>query len=255
MDMKGSTFVVAGGASGLGEATVRMLVQYGALVIILDQNEIKGRSVQEDIGSRVCFEKADIKSEYQVRKSLERGLERYGDIHGVINTAGIFHTEKVLKKQGTHSLDVFSEIVQVNLIGSFNLTRLAAEIMKDNEPNEEGEKGIIINTASVAAFEGSSGQPAYSAAAGGIVSMTLPLARELSAYGIRVMTIAPGVFYTPMLESIPKQRLEELESHAQFPNRIGAADEYALLVKSIISNLMLNGETIRLDGALRLPPE
>lgn len=253
--MKGSTFVVAGGASGLGEATVRMLVQYGALVIILDQNELRGRSVQEDIGSRVCFEKADIKSEFQVRKSLERGLDRYGDIHGVINTAGIFHTEKVLKKQGTHSLDVFSEIVQVNLIGSFNMTRLAAEIMKDNKPNEEGEKGIIINTASIAAFDGSSGQPAYSAASGGIVSMTLPLARELSTYGIRVMTIAPGVFLTPMLESLPKQNRDELEGHTQFPNRIGAADEYALLVKSIISNSMLNGETIRLDGALRLPSE
>ncbi|WP_280771092.1 SDR family NAD(P)-dependent oxidoreductase [Salipaludibacillus daqingensis] len=255
MDMKGSTFVVAGGASGLGEATVRMLIHYGALVIILDQNELRGRSVQEDIGSRVCFEKADIKSEYQVRKSLERGLERYGDIHGVINTAGIFHAEKVLKKKGTHSLDVFSEILQVNLIGSFNLTRLAAEIMQDNEPNEEGEKGVIINTASTAAFEGQSGQPAYSAASGGIVSMTLPLARELSTYGIRVMTIAPGVFYTPMHESLPQQRRDELDMHTQFPNRVGAADEYALLVKSIISNCMLNGETIRLDGAMRFPPE
>lgn len=255
MDMKGSTFVVAGGASGLGEATVRLLVQYGALVIILDQNELRGRSVQEDIGSRVCFEKTDIKSEYQVRKSLERGLDRYGDIHGVINTAGIFHMEKVLKKKGTHSLDVFLEIIQVNLIGSFNMTRLAAEIMKDNEPNDEGEKGIIINTASIAAFDGSSGQPAYSAASGGIVSMTLPLARELSTYGIRVMTIAPGIFHTPMLDYLPKQRLEELENHTKFPNRIGEADEYALLVKSIISNSMLNGETIRLDGALRLPSE
>ncbi|PYZ91635.1 3-hydroxyacyl-CoA dehydrogenase [Salipaludibacillus keqinensis] len=255
MDIKGSTFVVAGGASGLGEATVRMLVHYGALVLILDQNELKGRSVQEDIGSRVQFEKADITSEYQVRKSLARGMERYGDIHGLINTAGIAHSEKVLKKKGVHSLNVFSEMIQVNLIGSFNLTRLAAEIMQDNEANEEGEKGVIIHTASIAAFEGQAGEAAYSAASGGIVSMTLPLARELSTYGIRVMTIAPGLFYTPMYEAFPKQMRDHLENHVVFPDRPGAADEYALLVKSIISNSMLNGECIRLDGALRLPPE
>ncbi|MCE7792622.1 SDR family NAD(P)-dependent oxidoreductase [Salipaludibacillus sp. CUR1] len=255
MDIKGSTFVVAGGASGLGEATVKMLVHYGALVLILDQNELKGRSVQEDIGSRVWFEKADITSEYQVRKSLERGLDRYGDIHGMINTAGIGHSEKVIKKEGLHSLDVFSEVMQVNLIGSFNLTRLAAEIMKDNEPNEEGEKGVIINTASIAAYEGQAGQAAYSASKGGVVSMTLPLARELADYGIRVMSIAPGLFYTPMLKSLPKKAREYLESQPLFPDRVGAPDEYALLVKSILSNSMLNGETIRLDGAVRLPPK
>lgn len=255
MDIKGSTFVVAGGASGLGEATVRMLIHYGALVLILDHNELRGRSVQEDIGSRVCFEKTDITSEYQVRNSLNKGLERYGDIHGMINTAGIAHAERVIKKEGLHSLDVFSEIMQVNLIGSFNLTRLAAEIMKDNEPNEERERGVVINTASVAAFEGQTGQAAYSASKGGIVSMTLPLARELSHYGIRVMTIAPGLFHTPMFESLPALSRTRLEDELMFPDRVGAADEYALLVKSILSNAMLNGETIRLDGAVRLPPE
>ncbi|RKL67924.1 3-hydroxyacyl-CoA dehydrogenase [Salipaludibacillus neizhouensis] len=255
MDMKGSTFVVAGGASGLGEATVRMLTHFGALVLILDYNELSGRAVQEDIGSRVHFEKTDVTSEYQVRKSLERGMERYGAIQGMINTTGISHSEKVLKKQGVHSLDVFSEIIRGNLIGAFNLTRLAADVMKDNEPNEDGERGVIINTASISAFEGQSGQAAYSASNGGIVSMTLPLARELAECGIRVMTIAPGIFQTPMFESLYKQTQDALKEELKFPDRTGNPDEYALLVKAIISNSMLNGETIRLDGALRLPKD
>lgn len=255
MDMKGSTFVVAGGASGLGEATVRMLIHYGALVLILDHNELRGRAVQEDIGSRVHFEKTDVTSEYQVRKSLERGIDRYGDIHGMINTTGISHSEKLLKKQGIHSLDVFSEIIQVNLIGTFNLTRLAAEVMRDNEPNDEGERGVIINTAAISAFEGQAGQAAYSASTGGIVSMTLPISRELAEFGIRVMTIAPGLFQTPMYEYLHKQTRDDLEEETLFPKRTGDPDEFALLVKAIISNPMLNGETIRLDGSLRLPKD
>ncbi|ADI00732.1 SDR family NAD(P)-dependent oxidoreductase [Salisediminibacterium selenitireducens] len=253
MDMKGSVFIVAGGASGLGEAAVRMLVHYGALVLILDQNELKGRALQEDIGSRVAFEKADVTSEFQVRNSLERGLARYGDIHGVINTAGIFHREEVVKEKGTHTMDVFSEIVRVNLAGTFNVTRLAAEIMKDNQPDENGERGIIIQTSASAAFEGLPGQAAFAASMGGVNSMTLPLARELSPYGIRVMTVAPGSFFTPMHQAKEENLRELAEEQVLFPDRIGSPDEYALLVKAIISNPMLNGEVIRLDGGVRLP--
>lgn len=253
MDMKGSVFIVAGGASGLGEAAVRMLVHYGALVLILDQNELKGRALQEDIGSRVAFEKADVTSEFQVRNSLNRGIERYGDIHGVINTAGIFHMEKVLKEKGTHTMDVFSEIVRVNLVGAFNVTRLAAEIMKDNQPDVNGERGVIIQTSAIAAYEGLPGQAAFSASMGGVNSMTLPLARELAPFGIRIMTVAPGPFYTPMYQSMEQNLQEIMEKEMLFPERIGSPDEYALLVKSIISNPMLNGEVIRLDGGMRLP--
>ncbi|GEL09193.1 NAD(P)-dependent dehydrogenase (short-subunit alcohol dehydrogenase family) [Salisediminibacterium halotolerans] len=248
MDMKGSVFIVTGGASGLGEATVRMLVQYGALVVIVDQNELRGRAVQEDIGARTSFEKADITSEYQMRNAIDRGLNRFGEIHGVVNTAGICHIENLCKEKGVHSLDIFNEIIQVNLAGSFNVARLVAETMRNNTVNDDGERGVIIQTSAAAAYDGMIGQAAYSAAMGGVASMTLPLARELGSYGIRAITIAPGAFYTPMYENLPQAVQEKIEAEMIFPYRIGSPDEYALLVKSIISNPMINGEIIRLDG-------
>ncbi|MFE7061332.1 3-hydroxyacyl-CoA dehydrogenase [Sutcliffiella sp. NPDC057660] len=247
--------LVTGGASGLGEATVRNIVEKGGKALILDLSEKRGRMLVEELGNSVLYFKTDVTSEEDVRAALKQGIEKIGSINAVVNCAGIGVAQKVLSRKGTHPLDHFSKVISINLIGSFNVIRLAAERMALNEPNAEGERGVIINTASVAAFDGQIGQAAYSASKGGIVGMTLPIARELAAFGIRVMTIAPGLFHTPMFDSLPIEARDSLGKMVPFPPRLGYPQEYAQLVQSIMENPMMNGDTIRLDGAIRMQPK
>jgi NAD(P)-dependent dehydrogenase (short-subunit alcohol dehydrogenase family) len=239
------TFLVAGGGSGLGEATVRMLVASGARVVVAD---LKGEAPE---GGR--FVETDVTDEVSVRAAVNAALE-VGGLRGAINCAGVASAEKVLGREGPHSLDSFAKVVQVNLIGTFNVIRLAAEAMVSSDPSESGERGVIVNTASVAAFDGQIGQVAYAASKGGVVALTLPVARELADSGIRVMTIAPGIFDTPMMAGLPEDARNSLGKQVPFPQRLGRPEEYADLVKHIIENEMLNGEVIRLDGAIRMAP-
>lgn len=246
MRVEGKTFLVTGGGSGLGDAVVRNLASGGANVIVAD---LKG----EATGENMRFVETDVASEESVRGAVEAALE-FGSLHGAINCAGIAVAERTLGRDGPHSLDSFTKVVQVNLIGTFNVIRLAAEAMVGNEPTEGGERGVIVNTASVAAFDGQIGQSAYAASKGGVASLTLPIARELARSGIRVMTIAPGIFDTPMLAGLSEEARESLGGQVPFPSRLGRPDEYAALVRHIIENEMLNGEVIRLDGAIRMAP-
>ncbi|CAM4153297.1 3-hydroxyacyl-CoA dehydrogenase [Bacillus paramycoides] len=256
MRLQDCVAVVTGGSSGLGEATVRKIVQNGGKASILDLAKEKGLALVEELGhENVIFVQTDVTNEFDVCEALEKTIEAFGSIQAVVNCAGIGAVEKVLTKNKPHDLSSFSKVIQVNLIGTFNVIRLAVEKMIGNVPNEEGERGVIISTASVAAFEGQIGQVAYSASKGGIVGMTLPIARELARYGIRNMTIAPGLFETPLFDSLPEQAKIALGATVPFPQRLGKPDEYANLVQSIIENLMLNGYTIRLDGAIRMQPK
>ncbi len=255
MQIAQSVFIVSGGASGLGEATVRRLIAQDARVVIADLNEFAGRNLVNELGTRAVFCKVNVTSETDAAAAVEMAREEFGALHGVINCAGIATGERVVGKEGPHSLDNFARVIQVNLIGSFNLLRLAAEAMSKQAPNDDGERGIIINTASVAAFDGQIGQAAYSASKAGIVGMTLPIARELARYGIRVMTIAPGIFETAMMATMSPVVRASLEAGVPFPSRLGRPAEYAQLVQSIIENPMLNGEVIRLDGAIRMAPK
>ncbi|BCB04182.1 3-hydroxyacyl-CoA dehydrogenase [Bacillus sp. KH172YL63] len=250
-----SIAIVTGGASGLGEATVRQIVKGGGKAAILDLSEERGQALSEELGESAIFVKTDVCSEEDVAKAIEASVEAFGSINTVVNCAGIGIASKVLSRKGVHSLELFSKVIGINLIGSFNVIRLASEQMTKNEPNEDGERGVIVNTASVAAFEGQIGQAAYSASKGGVVGMTLPVARELASFGIRVMTIAPGLFHTPMFESLPDEAIDSLGKMVPFPKRLGLPEEYARLVESILTNPMLNGETIRLDGAIRMQPK
>ncbi|QQE81240.1 3-hydroxyacyl-CoA dehydrogenase [Alicyclobacillus sp. SO9] len=252
MHLNGKTFLVTGGGSGLGAATVRMLRENMGNVMILDINETAGDSTAKETGA--LFLKTDVTDERDVEEAVHAAEERFGSLHGVVNCAGLGTGEKVITKHGPHSLDMFAKTIQVNLIGTFNVIRIAANAMVRNEPNEDGERGVIVNTASVAAFDGQIGQAAYSASKGGIVGMTLPIARELARYGVRVMSVAPGIFDTPMLASLPDAARESLGTQVPFPSRLGRPDEYAELVRSIFTNCMLNGEVIRLDGAIRMAP-
>ena len=255
MQIAESTFIVSGGASGLGEATVRRLIAHGGKVVIADLNEMAGRSLASELGERAVFTKVNITSDGDAAAAVELAREEFGSLQGVINCAGIASGERVVGKEGAHSLENFARVIQVNLIGSFNLLRLAADAMAKQPPNEDGERGIIINTASVAAFDGQIGQAAYSASKAGVVGMTLPIARELARFGIRVMTIAPGIFETAMMAGMAPLVRASLEATVPFPSRLGRPDEYAQLVQSIIENPMLNGEVIRLDGAIRMAPK
>jgi NAD(P)-dependent dehydrogenase (short-subunit alcohol dehydrogenase family) len=252
--LSNSVFVVTGGASGLGEATARMLVESGASVLIADLTEGAGRRLATELGSHARFATVDVTDEVSVQKGLTAAAE-LGTLRGVVNAAGIVLAEKVLGKNGPHSFDAFMRVVRVNLGGTFNMIRLAATLMSTTDPEASGERGVIINTAYVAAFDGQIGQAAYSASKGGVAGMTLPIARELARYGIRVMTIAPGIFDTPMLASLPPAARESLGQQVPFPPRLGKPSEYAALVKHIIENEMLNGEVIRLDGAIRMAPK
>lgn len=245
---------VTGGASGLGEATVRNIVSKGGKAVIIDQSKENGERLKAELGEAVFFLQADVTNEGDVQKAVDLAVEAMGGINTVVNCAGIGIAEKVIGKSGPHSLSRFAKVVSVNLIGTFNVIRLTAEKMAGNDVNDLYERGVIINTASVAAFEGQIGQAAYSASKGGIVGMTLPIARELARFGIRVMSIAPGLFLTPMFDSLPEEARESLGKMVPFPSRLGQPNEYAQLVESIIQNPMLNGETIRLDGAIRMQP-
>lgn len=254
MKISESIAIVTGGASGLGEATVRQIIKGGGRAAILDVSDERGQELVDELGERCIFVRTDVTSEEEVSGAIQKAVESFGAVNTVVNCAGIGIASKLLSKKGIHSLDMFSKVISINLIGTFNVIRLASEHMAKNEPSESGERGVIINTASVAAFEGQIGQAAYSASKGGVVGMTLPIARELASYGIRVMTIAPGLFHTPMFESLPEEAIESLGKMVPFPKRLGMPDEYAQLVGSILTNPMLNGETIRLDGAIRMQP-
>ncbi|MDA8336583.1 MAG: 3-hydroxyacyl-CoA dehydrogenase [Peptococcaceae bacterium] len=254
MDIKDCVAVVTGGASGLGEATVRMLAAGGGRAVIADLAGDKGEHLAAELGGSTIYFKTDVTSEAGVAEMLEKAVAAFGRVNVLVNCAGIGVAQKVLGKKGPHDLVGFERVIRINLVGTFNVTRLAVEKMAGNEPNGEGERGVVVNTASVAAFEGQIGQAAYSASKGGIVGMTLPLARELAAYGIRVMAIAPGIFETPMFDGLPEKAKETLGSMVPFPSRLGRPAEYAALVRSIIGNPMLNGSVIRLDGAIRMQP-
>ncbi|QNK73575.1 3-hydroxyacyl-CoA dehydrogenase [Variovorax sp. PAMC28562] len=251
MQIEGKVFIVTGGASGLGEGTARMLAANGAKVVIADMQD-KGEAVAQDIGG--VFVKCDVSQEADGQAAVAAAL-KLGKLFGLVNCAGIAPAEKTVGKNGAHALAVFSKTVTVNLIGSFNMIRLAAEAMAKNEPESTGERGVLISTASVAAYDGQMGQAAYAASKGGVVGMTLPIARDLARNGIRNMTIAPGIFGTPMLFGMPQDLQDALAASVPFPSRLGTPEDYARLAKHIIENDMLNGEVIRLDGAIRLPPQ
>jgi NAD(P)-dependent dehydrogenase (short-subunit alcohol dehydrogenase family) len=247
METRGRAFLVTGGGSGLGAATARMLEGEGANVVVAD---LRG----EGAGPNARFVRSDVTDEGSVKGAIDAALENFGALHGAINCAGIASAEKVLGREGPHSLESFSKVVEVNLVGTFNVIRLAAAAMAKNEPTEGGERGVIVNTASVAAFDGQIGQVAYAASKGGVAAMTLPVARELARHGIRVVAIAPGIFDTPMLAGLPEAARESLGEQMPFPSRLGRPEEFAALVHHIIENEMLNGEVIRLDAAIRLAP-
>jgi len=254
MELKNSTFIVTGGASGLGAATARAIAQAGGNVVIADVNADAGNALAKELG-RARFIKTDVTAEADGKAAVALALKEFSGLQGLVNCAGIAIGEKTVGKEGPHALASFSRVVGINLIGTFNMIRLAADAMSKGAPNAGGERGVIVNTASVAAFDGQIGQAAYSASKGGIVGMTLPIARDLSRSGIRVMTIAPGIFETPMLLGMPKDVQDALGKLVPFPSRLGRPDEYAALAMHIIENAMLNGETIRLDGAIRLTPK
>ena len=252
MQLQGNAFFVTGGASGLGEATVRMLVESGARVVVADVNEPAGERLVSELGhTAVRFARVDVTDEASIRRGLA-AASGLGTLRGVVNAAGIVLAERVVGRNGPHALESFLRVVQVNLAGTFNVIRLASEAMMEAEPTASGERGVIVNTASVSAFDGQIGQAAYAASKGGVVAMTLPIARELSKHGIRVMTIAPGIFDTPLMASLPQAARESLATQVPFPPRLGKPVEYAALVRHIVENEMLNGEVIRLDGAIRM---
>jgi NAD(P)-dependent dehydrogenase (short-subunit alcohol dehydrogenase family) len=249
-----STFFITGGGSGLGAATARLLAQNGASVVLADVNEEAGERTASQIGSGAKFVRTDVTNEGSVQDALDSAVETFGSLNGVVNCAGIGPAAKVVGKKGVHDMGLFTKTVEINLMGTFNVIRLAAVKLGENEPGEDGERGVVVNTASVAAYDGQIGQAAYAASKGGVVALTLPVARELASSGIRVVTIAPGIFETPMLAALPEAAKESLGKQVPFPPRLGKPEEYAALAKHIIENQMLNGEVIRLDGGIRMAP-
>jgi len=254
MKVEDSVFLVAGGGSGLGAATAEALAGAGARVMIADVNEAPGAACATRLGDRVRFVRTDVTHEADGKAAIEQAVSAFGALHGLVNCAGIAPGEKVLGRDGPHNLARFTRAITVNLIGTFNMIRLAAASMADNAPNDQGERGVIVNTASIAAFDGQIGQAAYAASKAGVAGMTLPIAREFARSGIRVVTIAPGIFATPMMDGLPQTVQDTLGASVPFPPRLGRPDEFAALVRHICENVMLNGETIRLDGALRMAP-
>lgn len=246
------TFVITGGASGLGAATAEHLVAQGAAVALLDINQSAVEAQAQRLGRNALGLACDICDAEQVQQALAAALKQFGALHGLINCAGIVGAQRILGRQGPHDLDDFARVLNINVIGSFNVLRLVAQVLANNAPNAQGERGVIINTASIAAYDGQLGQAAYAASKGAIVSLTLPAARELAALGIRVMTIAPGIFETPMMAGMTEDVRASLSAAVPFPARLGKPEEYAALAQHIIENSMLNGEVIRLDGALRM---
>jgi 3-hydroxyacyl-CoA dehydrogenase/3-hydroxy-2-methylbutyryl-CoA dehydrogenase len=254
MNLDDKVALITGGSSGLGEATARELAAHGAKIGIVDLPSSPGQEVAQSLGPNALFAAADVASAPEVEKALAAIIRKFGTIHILVNCAGIGRAQRTIGKEGPASLEVFNKVIQVNLVGTFNAIRLAAAQMAKNEPNADGERGVIINTASIAAFDGQIGQAAYSASKGGVVGLTLPVARDLSSVGIRVCTIAPGTFETPMLAGLPEPARKALADTIPFPRRLGRPVEYAALARHIVENPMLNGETIRLDGALRMAP-
>jgi NAD(P)-dependent dehydrogenase (short-subunit alcohol dehydrogenase family) len=252
VNIQGKSALVSGGASGLGAATVRTLVRGGARVTIADVNEQAGKALAAELGDAAAFVKMDVTNEKDVQSAVEAAVKRQNGLHIAVTTAGIGVAEKVIGKNGLHELEKFAKIIRINLTGTFDVLRHAAQAMTNNQPDEDGHRGVIVTTASIAAFEGQIGQAAYSASKGGVVAMTLPLARELARHGIRVMTIAPGVFHTPLLAGLPEAAIQSLGQQAPFPPRLGKPEEFAALVQHIVENNMLNGETIRIDAAMRM---
>ena len=252
MHIKNNVFIVTGGASGLGEGTARLLTQLGGKVVIADMQDEKGQAIAAELGG--AFVHCDVANEEQAAAVVSKA-QSLGKLSGLVNCAGIATAERTVGKSGPHVLAGFQRTININLIGSFNMIRLAAQAMSTNTPEDTGERGVLISTASVAAYDGQIGQAAYSASKGGIVGMTLPIARDLSKLGIRNMTIAPGIFETPMLLGMPQEVQDALGRTVPFPPRLGKPAEYAHLAKTIIENTMMNGETIRLDGAIRMQPK
>jgi NAD(P)-dependent dehydrogenase (short-subunit alcohol dehydrogenase family) len=264
MQIAGKTFIVTGGASGLGRASAETILAAGGNVVVVDVNADTGKAAEQALGAKAKFAQADVTSEEQVKAAVDLAVSSFGGLHGVLNAAGIGPAAKVLGRNGPHPLDLFEKTIKVNLVGTFNVIRLAAAVMSQNQPQDGAERseatgslerGVIINTASIAAYDGQIGQPAYAASKGGIVALTLPVAREFASIGIRVVTIAPGIFDTPLLASLPEAARVSLGQQVPFPSRLGRPAEYGALVRHIIENEMLNGEVIRLDGALRMAPK
>ncbi|WP_419887775.1 3-hydroxyacyl-CoA dehydrogenase [Neobacillus niacini] len=255
MNLQGKVAVVTGGASGLGLATVTRLVEKGAKVVIFDLNEAKAKEAVEQLGENVQYALVNVADEESVQKGINQTIEAFGAIHICVNCAGVGTPGKTIGKKGVLPLEDFNKVVGINLIGTFNVLRLAANEMKNNEPlTESGERGVIINTASVAAFDGQMGQAAYGASKAGVAGMTLPVSRDLSQFGIRVNTIAPGLFMTPMANTLPEKVIEKLASSVEFPKRLGHPSEYAELATFMMEHEYLNGEVIRLDGGIRMSP-
>ncbi|MFW2176519.1 MULTISPECIES: 3-hydroxyacyl-CoA dehydrogenase [unclassified Moraxella] len=253
MQIQNNTFLITGGASGLGEATTRYLVAQGANIIIADLNQEAGDKLVSELGDKVLFAKCDITSETDVKNAIDAGVTKFGKLSGSVNCAGIVVVQKLLDKEGNPAdLDKFAKGIQINLIGTFNVARLVASQLAKNEVEANEDKGIIINTASIAAFDGQVGQGSYSSSKAGVVGLTLPLARELARHQVRIMTIAPGIFGTPMMASLPENARTSLEQAVPFPKRLGHPEEFAKLVAHIIENSYMNGEVIRLDGAIRM---
>ena len=254
MQISGRTFIVTGGASGLGRATAEAILAAGGNTVLLDVNAETGAAAEQAMGAKARFALADVTSEDQVKAAVDLAVSAFGGLHGVVNAAGIGPAAKVLGRNGPHPLELFEKTLRINAVGTFNVIRLAAAVISQNTPADNGERGVIVNTASIAAYDGQIGQPAYAASKGAIVSMTLPIAREFAQLGIRVVTIAPGIFDTPLLAGLPEPARVSLGQQVPFPSRLGRPSEYGALVRHIIENEMLNGEVIRLDGALRMAP-
>ena len=255
MRLEGRTVIVTGGASGLGGATVDMIVAAGGRAVIVDINEQAGAAKAAQHGNSAHFVKTDVTSDTEMQNAVDAGVKTFRAIHGLVCAAGIAVAERVLPKEGVQPLTHFTRTITINLIGTFNAIRLAAAAMAGNQPNEAGERGVIVATASVAAYDGQIGQAAYAASKGGVVAMTLPIAREFARMGVRVMAIAPGTFDTPLLAGLPQAARDSLAQQVPFPSRLGRPEEYAALVRHIFENQMLNGEVIRLDGAIRMAPK
>lgn len=252
MLINNKVFLVTGAGSGLGAATASALVASGARVLLVDLNAQAGEKMAAELGANACFVETDVANEASAVNAINTAILNFGALNGLVNCAGVAPAEKVLGKEGPHRLESFARVININLVGTFNMIRLAADAMMKNEPDAGGERGVIINTASVAAYEGQLGQAAYAASKGGIVALTLPVARELARSGIRCMTIAPGIMETPMLLGMPPEVQDSLNKMVPFPTRMGKPAEYAALVKHIVENSYLNGEVIRLDGAIRM---
>ncbi|MFG1463638.1 3-hydroxyacyl-CoA dehydrogenase [Xanthobacter sp. DSM 24535] len=254
MQIKDKVFLVTGAGSGLGAAVARHLVSGGAKVVVADINATAGEAVAQELGASARFSPTDVTQEADGQTAVRLALESFGHLHGLVNCAGIAPGEKVVGREGPHRLESFARAVNINLIGTFNMIRLAADAIAKEQPGADGERGVIINTASIAAYDGQIGQAAYAASKAGVVGLTLPIARELARLGIRVVTIAPGIFETPMMAGMSREIQDALGKSVPFPSRLGHPGEYAALVQHICENTMLNGEVIRLDGALRMPP-